>query len=210
MVLLVLPFIAAGCLGILSDGPIQLTGDHRPWTTTQADPWIIQTSGCGFCSGDPNVSEHASLVLFDGGHVLWFRFGSGGGEERVSAVAGLAEYVPVVERVQDASDSGRLADRHVKIHEVATSRLVGDEWTAAEDHLDAAVQEAEDPGEPNWDCADCSGPHVEILGAAGLSATLHTSEHPDFGNMEEGDPWDRILDQVALVEAWVQPWAIPG
>lgn len=201
---LVLSLVAVGCIGILADEPINPSADHKPWTSTTADPWIIRTTGCGFCSGDANVSEHGALVVYESGHVLWFGFGSGGGEEKVTAVDGLAEYVPTVEVVQAVSDSGRLAERHVKIHQIATSQLVGDDWVAIQDYLDTAIQEAEDPGEPNWDCVDCSGPHVELFGLKSLSATLHNSEHPDYGNMEDGDPWDRILEQLAVMEAWIE------
>lgn len=204
VVLLALPFIAAGCLGILADDPVEPRGDHQPWSSTTADPWIVKTTGCGFCSGDANVTEHRTLVVFESGHVLWFAFGSGHGGEHVTAADGLATHVPVVERVQALSDSGRLVDRHVKIHEVATGRLVDDEWSVVQDYFDAAIREVEDPGEPNWDCVDCSGPHVELFGPKFLSATLHDSEHPDYGNMEDGDPWDRILDQLALVDEWVR------
>jgi hypothetical protein len=206
--------LAPGCLGLLAgDAPVTPTGAHEAWTATAAEPWILVTRGCGFCYGGADRPEVQTLVVYEDGHVLWFRFGSGRGDgpPNVTTVPALAAYQPEIERVVAQMDTWYINGGEVRAHEVAVSRLLGDERSAVNAFLTHAVTEAGDPGPPNYGCDDCGGIHVQVLGDKDLDVELARTEpgHPEYGNYRDGDAWDRIVRQAELVEEWVTAWKAP-
>lgn len=202
----VLPMTLSGCLLAPDDagGAHVPAGPHRPWTHTSAGPWIARTGGCGFCSGNPDVPEADSTVVYDSGDVLWFRFGRGSnqGTEDVSVVPGLEAYEAELQRVVAEMDNWHVENRSVRVHEVASSRLVAEEWSLIRAKLADAAERAQDPGPPRYDCQDCGAAHVELLGERKLKAEL-------YGNYETGDSWGRLLGQMDAIRDWVQAWKEP-
>lgn len=204
--------VAAGCVvpvprlqdpdDVRTPVPYAPTSGHKPWTSTNASAWMAGTHGCGFCSGSGNP-EVETIVVYESGEILWFRYGTTSANPNTTRVAaGLEAYRAELADVASQLRNGYVSGRGVVVHEVATSRLEGDEWKNVHEVLENGQANAKDPGPANHsNCADCSSYHLELL-----DERVHAQL---YGNYADGDPWDRLLEQLQLVSTWVKPWKEP-
>lgn len=210
-----LVLLFSGCLDIFStDGPIVPRGTEPSlWVATSGEPWIAVTTGCGMCLGGPEVPEAETIVVYDSGDVLWYRFGFGSTRNgsQVDMVEGLEQWQSEIAEVAKHIEAWHSAKRELLVHELAVSRIHDEDWDSIRERLVSFEQSVEDPGDPDYGCDDCSGYYVDLLGEKRLAAVLAQTdpEYPDHGNHRESDAWDRLLQQMRAISDWVKQWVIP-
>ncbi|MGB1697187.1 MAG: hypothetical protein ACPHK8_02175 [Thermoplasmatota archaeon] len=183
--------LLAGCLGATT--PKEPTGDHEPWTRSEADPWIVLSSGCGIC-GPSSQSVQQALVLYKSGEVMQFRYGvqaTPEGEEPNHQVH-LANFTTAIEKVVDFASLYAEENNTLLVTNITTAHL-GEDKGKVHRVLETGLQFARDPGAPDLTgCADCAPSHF-------------TSPEWDvqLWGSYEGTAWQDMLDQLQLVQAWI-------
>lgn len=184
--------LLAGCLGATT--PKEPTGEQNPWTEASEEPWIVLSSGCGIC-GPSSQSVQQALVLYESGEVMQFRYGV----ERTPEDALPAHQVRIAnftEAIGVVIDFATLyAEENHTIHvtNITTAHL-GDDKGKVHRVLETGLQFARDPGEPDLTgCADCAPSYF-----------TSPEWNVQLWGSYEGTAWQDMLDQLQLVQSWIQ------
>lgn len=203
--------VAALLAGCTKSGLHEPTGPHDPWTATTADRWIVQSRGCGFCSGGLDVPEHSAFVMYAAGEVLVVRYAIGPNESapRLDLGPDAEAYRKVLEELftgehlygEGATSASDREPHKVRVHGVVTSRLTGADWAGVRSFLEESLSAARDPGPPDFsDVTDYGGERVRVHGSPSFDVVLNMFHH-------ERDAWGGVVVQLRIVKAWVEDGA---
>lgn len=176
----------AGCLGATT--PKEPSGEQLPWTDA-SEPWIVLSDGCGFCGPSPQ-SVQSALVLYKSGEVMQFRYGVSPG---VGVTTVHENFTGILEEVAAFATLFAEENNTITATNITTANL-GDDKAKIHRVLETGLTFARDPGEPDFS------------NTADAAPRYFTSPEWDvqlFGSYE-GTAWQDILDQLNLVNAWIQ------
>lgn len=205
-ILVCLALVLAGCLGTTT--PREPSGTHAEWSHVDEAAWIVYSYGCGFCSADADQPEHAALVLYPGGQLLRFTYGTGPPDEGqendtgLELAAGLEAWREAIEPIYAHDLYGKQDGWRFVVHAVDTDGLDDGDRSRVHTVLEKNLRHAMDPGEPDFsDITDYGGVKVQVgqrtAGEKQWDVHLNPFEH-------ENDAWGSIIEQLQAVEKWMQ------
>ncbi len=172
------------------------------WTEATSPLWLVRSTGCGFCSGDPDVAEFEGVLYYRGGQAASFTYALGrAGDPAVTAVPAAEPWIPLFEEVLDqASLYAQSGSRGIRLHAVTTGTLSDDAERDVRRGLLDALRDARDPVEKDGaECADCA--HV-VLQSFGDPVAARIE---DRYNNDIGDGWRRVDAQMVAIRDWLAP-----
>ncbi len=190
------------------DDPRAGTGGPAPAESAQeavATPWLVRSTGCGHCSGDPDTAEFDLLLVDYGGAMVAVSYGRDtsfsvvpGVDVDESALRGLFQRVEAYGEGAPASD-GSGSGPGVRVHEVRFGAMPAVEFDRIRSDLEATIASAADPGPPDTsDCVDCAAVHIETYDGDVLEWRVQL-----LGNTNKGDPWLAIDRSLRGLGDWL-------
>ncbi len=176
------------------------TGGPVPADTVEealSEAWIVRSTGCGLCSGDPETPEFELVLVEYGGGVVniaYARDASFTVARGVKADAGALR--ALFERV-DAY--GKEGERGVRVHSVDFAVLGAAEFDRIRTDLEATLATVQDPGPTDsTDCADCAAVHLDIFDESTMQWQVRL-----LGNTAKGDPWLAVDRSLSGLGTWL-------
>lgn len=160
------------------------------WTQPTAALWLVTSTGCGFCSGDPTVPEFEGVAYWRDGKALLFEYARGTGDARVEYhEESLTAFAPALEDLfTQANVYGVRADESVRIHIVASATMK--DAPRLNGVFSDALADATEPKPRESDCQDCS---ATIMQSFGPPRADRIEMSPQW---DVGDGWQRVQDQL--------------
>ncbi len=181
------------------DDPRAGTGGPTPAATPEAalaEAWLMRSTGCGFCSGDPSHAEFSIVVVDYGGAIVRIDYAR---DDQFTVADGVQTDAAALESFFTRVEAYG-ADPSVRVHAVAYEAMIPAEFDRIRTDLEATLQQVRDPGSPDGSgCADCSSVNIEVHRAGEVEWRVRL-----LGNTEKGDPWLTVDRSLRALDAWLQ------
>lgn len=196
-----LAVLLAGCGTAPLPEPWTPAAAGTPWHTTDADPWAVLGTGCGFCTGSPDAPEFLLVAVFRDGKVLAIDYSVGGGAP--------LSYAPTATPALRDDVADLLAvlgplygedDRGVRVHRIHAQALSADDHARVAHVLGAALSRAREPPNGDPDCVDCGGFVLEAF-APPKRQELRINR----GDQAAGPALQLAFTQMLLLDGWADP-----
>ncbi len=193
----VLALLLVGCLGSSAGEGIEGTRDE--WMEPTASLWIVSSTGCGFCIGDPEIAEFDGVLYYRDGRVAAFTYARGTGDGAVTATPEAAPWVPMFEDlVRQTRLYGQTPTSGIRIHSVTTGTLSDEAKLESDNLLDASLSVARTPEDRDDDeCADCAHRVVESFGKP-LAMRIEARSNNDVGY-----GWREVITHTSAIQDWL-------
>ncbi len=197
--------VLAGCSSPSVPDPLAPGESAGTWHDAAEPLWVAWSTGCGHCSGSPEVPEFMAVGLYRDGKVLTVAYSAGRAE-------GVGSKATVPGELRDEAEALLALDVYAKgqhgvlVHDARAETLSAEDHEAVRAALDGALRQAEDPP-PSEEtiCSDCGGLVLEAFGAP-----VERRFAPNLNAQTLGPALAAAAQQMSALWAWAGPMPVPS